>query len=299
MQIQKKSIRSIAPVVAALEGKDSVVVSYTMPCELSAPFLCRIGFEPGCGAKASIIPRAIGPVSRFNSCGKDRVLRHLPKESYSRWGCIKDWHDAVHFVDIPGERYQREHLPAPMEELALIARQGEWRVLSRAVPKRAENHPALLHLINLFLELFGECDILDEQLMPLIDARQMKRVYWEILPPGELPWEAVEILAEGVCTKGVLRRAFQRHRYDCIRRFRPDAVYRGVGGLGGYLVFEFRRKGISLMENFTNGNATYICHGDWKEVSQRTKAEIIRHSLCERRIVHSRAWPREMAELLR
>lgn len=299
MNVNKKNIRSLAPVAAALAGKKNIVVSYTVPCESSAQLLSRIGFEPGFGVQTSIIPRAVGPVSRFNSRGKDKVLRHLPKESYSRWGCIKDWHGDVHFVDIPRERYQRKHLPAPMEELTLTKRQGEWCVISRAVPNREENHSVLLHLINLFLELFGECDILDEQLMPLIDERRMKRVYWKILPPGELPWEAVESFAEGVCTKGVLKREFQRHRYDCIRRFCPDAVYRGIGGLDGYLVFEFRQRGISVMENFIYGNATYICCGDWKDVSRRTKAEIIRLSLCNRHIVHSHAWPREMAEILR
>lgn len=43
-----------------------------------------------------------------------------------------------------------------------------------------------LHIINLFLECFGECELLDKDITPIIKIRKL---HWKILPPGEYPWE--------------------------------------------------------------------------------------------------------------
>lgn len=299
MHIQKKYIRSIAPVAAALAGKRSIVVSYTVQNEFRAQTMARIGFEPPYGLNACIVPCAVGPVSRFNSCGKDRVLRHLPKERFSRWRCFTDWHGNLHYTGCSAKRYQREHIPAPLEELSFIERGGGQCIVSRIIANNGENEAALAHLINLFLELFGECDILDDNLMPLIDERHLKPVCWEILPPGECPWEQLVSAIPELSTQGTLQRALRRKCFETLSRYQPSAIYVGIAGLSGYVAFEYADKGLCVLENLLYGHATYVFRGEWKEASKNSKAAIIRGSLCEHRLIHGSAWELEIAALLR
>ena len=50
---------------------------------------------------------------------------------------------------------------------------------------RPVNHALLVHVVNLFLELFGECDILDRRHAPL-RRTPVRRLNWTVLPPGEM-----------------------------------------------------------------------------------------------------------------
>ena len=52
------------------------------------------------------------------------------------------------------------------------------------------------HIINMFLEIFGMCEIVDTDHIP-ISAGNVRTVEWTILPPGKYPWEvAKQHLAE-------------------------------------------------------------------------------------------------------
>ncbi len=111
--------------------------------------LFRAGFLEPELTGLKILPRAIGPVSRFNSEGEDILLKNLPKERYYREACIKDWHGYYHYVDIPDKRYQRKHIDAPLAEVSLVDINGDKYVISDLLNNIVSEKDAIKHVINL------------------------------------------------------------------------------------------------------------------------------------------------------
>lgn len=260
--------------------------------------LLRAGFLEPELTGLKILPRAIGPVSRFNSEGEDILLKNLPKERYYREACIKDWHGYYHYVDIPDKRYQRKHIDAPLAEVSLVDINGDKYVISDLLNNIVSEKDAIKHVINLFLELFGRCTILGKNKAPLVESVPVKRANWQILPEGAIVWETVSKAAGRIADERELVGQMQKHRFNTIIKYHPDELYYGTGGFHGYLVFVFKQKNIVIMENMIYGNATYVFNDDWKELSKLSKAEIIQNNLHQSRLVHSAKWVREIGKLL-
>ena len=151
----------------------------------------------------------------------------------------------------------------------------------------------------MFLELFGVCELLDKNLSPLVKNIPLKRVNWQILPEGKYPWKRLAKLAGGNGNSNDNQGNFEQYRIETILERNPDEVCYGTGGFHGYLVFIFDKKNLVVMENIKYGNATYVFEGDWKEVSQMTKAEIIQEQLMKHRILHQKGWKSQMRTLLK
>ena len=260
--------------------------------------LLRAGFLEPELTGLKILPRAIGPVSKFNSEGEDILLKDLPKERYYREACIKDWHGYYHYVDIPDKRYHRKHIDAPLAEVSLVDINGDKYVISDLLNNIVSEKDAIKHVINLFLELFGRCTILGKNKAPLVESVPVKRANWQILPEGAIVWETVSKAAGRIADERELVGQMQKHRFNTIIKYHPDELYYGTGGFHGYLVFVFKQKNIVIMENMIYGNATYVFNDDWKELSKLSKAEIIQKNLHLDRLVHSEKWVREIKKLL-
>ena len=54
----------------------------------------------------------------------------------------------------------------------------------------------------------------------------------------------------------------------------------------GYVVFGFREKDIYVFESALYGNAIYILNENWKELSQKSKADILKSGNYIERITH-------------
>ncbi len=52
------------------------------------------------------------------------------------------------------------------------------------------------------------------------------------------------------------------------------------------------------MENAFAGNATYVFKDDWINISQLTKAQILKENLQEDRLIHKKNWKRMITEKL-
>lgn len=148
--------------------------------------------EPG----DAFLPAVIGPVSRFNANGKAVVRRDLEMETAYRqieWSWTQ-WHgrdtiERSEVVDVPYRRYPRDVIPPPSIELIVTAdANGTTYLTTDAVPYVSANDDKLRHNINLVLELFGECEVLREDLSPLVHI-PVRRLNWDVLPPGRLPWD--------------------------------------------------------------------------------------------------------------
>lgn len=299
MLITKSKINSIEKYIRPFKNEDGLYVATEINSKWLEQRIKIIGFPSIDFAGVKLIPRGIGPISRFNVEGRDIPLKHLPMETYYRDAYIKDWHGDYHYVDIPGERYQRKHIDAPLQEISLIAIGNKNYAISDLLPNTPEGKELIKHVVNLFLEFFGVCEILNKNKCPEVATAKLKRANWQIIPEGEIVWERVNQIAGNIQDPKENVGQLQKYRFKTIIQYKPDLVYYGKGGFHGYLVFVFKRKNLVLMENMIYGNATYVFRDNWEELSKLSKAEIIKHNLQEKRLVHREGWPYQIGKLLK
>lgn len=299
MIITGKRVINIDKYTSLCKNQEVLFVAYKVPVFNEESVIRKIGFPDSHIRNVKVLPKVIGSVSLFNQRGKDIPQKNLPKETYYRETCIKDWHGYYHYVDIPAKRYQSIHVPAPAEELSLLDINTETYILSDSINNNGSESERLKHIINLFLEYFGECTLLGEDLVPLVHSAELKRSYWQILPEGEYPWKRLNQLTGGIQDENELIGKLQYHRFETIIRHKPDVLYYGTGGFHGYLVFIFKRKNLAVMENLVYGNATYIFDNNWTEMSQKTKAEILEGQHAKYRLLHNKKWVYTINNLLK
>lgn len=305
MKIRKKRIRSLGSNLTFVEPGEAITPSFNVTDATRAK-LAVLGLDdliPG----TTVLPKAVGPVSRFNAEGKALVLRHLSKETMYRQ---VEWHrvefhgkeriDVYEIRDVPYERYPREFVPPPSIELSVAANaDGQLYIVGNEQIYSPENEANLRHEINLVLELFGECEILKSDLTAFVPSTA-KRLNWEILPKGKLPWERIS-----AAVKPAVERARKGNRPAIWARIKtlndhqPDFHAVGRAGFNGYIVFGFVKLGIYVLESKNYGNATYVFKSDWETLSQMTKAEVLNQDLHHARLVHRSNWPWQLRRLLR
>ena len=299
MLITKSRINSIEKYISPFKNEEGLYVATEINTVVLEQKLKEIGFPSIDFTGVKLVPRGIGPVSRFNAEGRDIPLTNLPMETYYRDAYIKDWHGDYHYVDIPGERYQRKHINAPCREISLLTIGGKNYGISDLLPNTQEGKELIKHVVNLFLEIFGVCEILNKNKCPEVATAKLKRANWQILPEGEIVWERVNQIAGDIQDSNELVVQLQKYRFKTIIQHKPDFVYYGNGGFHGYLVFVFKKKNMVLMENMIYGNATYVFCDNWEELSKLSKAEIIKHNLQEKRLVHRESWTSQIGKLFR
>ncbi len=304
MQFKQKSFRKIPDTISSLNSAFLIGV----PCSLlDDENLKKIGISSDLVDEGfSFLPAVIGKTSNINANGKIIVRRDLPKETvYREFEYTRtEFHGRDNPVEVQGsawrryERYPRENFPAPSVNLTV------GRVLTDLYffIEIAQHDELLLHKLNLALELFGEFSI------HLIAAdgvvslpTQLRVLNWLVLPSGTMTSqeikEAVEASLSPRIKKTVLPVITKRLSY--IRDHEPDQIAVGVAGYRGYVVHNFNRLGISVLESENPDNATYVFDlANWEVLSRMTKTEIIRDNLALRRIFHDTSWQQNINNLL-
>ena len=130
------------------------------------------------------IPIGRGSATHFNADGKWIVKRDLPLEKrvFEHDYHVVDWHGNDHYGTCYQSRmcYQREYIkPA---EIAFSYESGI--VLSQQLSNFETCYDNIKLAINVMLEIFGECEIWDENKAPIIPQMKEKFVPWEILRSG-------------------------------------------------------------------------------------------------------------------
>jgi hypothetical protein len=172
-------------------------------------------------------------------------------------------------------------------------------IVSRQLIKTPENFTDIKHVINVFLELFGECDLIRENYQPFI-FENITRLNWRILPPGQYPWEKVrEQVKDRIQQLPRGNRPIVENQLEIISNHTPNFVAVGQGGFSDYMVFGFPAKNIYVLESIRTGNATYVFNEDWEVLSQMNKAEILNNNLQQERILHTPNWEAKINQLLR
>lgn len=285
IKISQKRIKSIARYLPKLPSIFFIgIEAITIPEEN----LKKIGFDVPLEGMISILPSRIGPVTTRNADGEEISFKDLPKikKAFYIDTTSTDWHGNVHPQTVLQSRYvyQKEIIPPQEERMIVYTQKGKKIISSSKIFKHEEDR--LLHVINLFLECFGECQILDQNLEHI---NKLKAVNWKLLPKGNYPWEILRphlearLKALAADTEVVIK-----NRFEFLYELKPDFTAVGVGGFSGYVVFAF--DGIFILESMESNNATYVFDYEWEAMSKLTKREIIQGDFCRARIIHNRHW---------
>ncbi|WP_108423940.1 hypothetical protein [Flagellimonas amoyensis] len=300
MKIGKSRVRNINPYLRLIPANADFFIGLT-DLQNHHERLIEIGFTNELNVNEQVLPTSIGPISEYNSEGKYNIRKDLEKETYyqTREWTWKDWSGYEHskIVYIARERYPREFVPPPSEEFKIAIKDGSKLLISKQLNK-ADNADEIRHIINLYLELFGECDVLTAEMAPPLSPNVI-RLNWRILPPGEYPWEVVQNEVTDIIQRQPEgNRPVANYRIETISDHTPNFVAVGQGGFNDYLVFGFPNKNIYVLESIRTGNATYVFDRNWQELSQLSKKEILDNDLYEERIIHREGWEENINNLL-
>lgn len=266
--------------------------------------LQKCGFSNELAVGEQIIPAPIFRTeSKFNAEGKLLKRRDLPMETAHRlqeWN-LTDWNGVEHsgIAYVPYQRFPREFISPPLNEITILENEQENKVIvSNLVIKNDANMSAIKNIINLFLEIFGECYVLTDTLVPQIRVN-VRRLQWEFLPPGRYPWERLQVHIDSAFENIRRNRRAIMSRFETINNYNPDLVAVGRAGFKGYVAFSFSDKNIHILESVYSDNATYVFDNGWEALTQLAKSEILNGNLHLQRIVHRPDWEEQIQNLLR
>lgn len=296
--ISKKRVRALNNYLWGISEENRFYVGIKVS-DVTSSRLEKAGFVKDMAEGELLLPCVIGPVSRFNANGGFEIHRDREMETCYREAYIKGWHDIYYFVTIPYKRYPRTPILAPNVELMIADVGGEKLILSPVLVKNIIESKKNTHVINLFLELFGECEIYKEDFAPALSNIPLKKVNWEILPSGTYVWDRVkDVVGKIIDYKKKHKAVVIERNIEVISKYKPSGLIVGRGGFKGYLVFEFPSKKLYVLENLIYGNATYILGNDYEELSKLTKGQIIGGELHEARLVHRQGWDKMLEKHL-
>lgn len=290
--IEGNSVRSLTRILA--EARGATEVSFFIPrTDVPLERQVQLGLSDLKDVGGCIVPGSVGKISEFNVRGKEVVRRDLPlvKKSVPTYRTWKDWHGQEHSgvqhrtIDV----YQRDYIAAPGEVIQLTGYVDEC-FASRTINFDVDNEQAIIHIANLMLELFGRFFIYDHA-SGSVAAVPMRRLQWEILPPGKYPWKITKDIIEphlkrlSSSDKGVIE-----ERMRILSNYEPDFLATGRGGYSGYFVYGFESRGIYILESIHLNNATYIFGDEWEALSSLTKDQIINGDIPHKRYIHDKTW---------
>lgn len=245
---------------------------------------------------SKVVPVACGPITKFNIDGKEVVRKDKAKieRDIEREYHVIDWHGKDHYGVCFQTRmcYPRDIIVPPLERIVL----GSINIYSDIID--VENKDRLKHIINMFLEIFGYCKILDGT--HGISNRDVEIISlpWKILPTGDNLWEKKIFLKKYLNQLAKKDRKFIKIRHEVILNYNPDFIAVGLDSFSGYIVYGFSTGDVYIFESNQKNNATYIFKGKWEDASKLTKRDVILGNLCEKRIIHSKYWENEINRLL-
>lgn len=275
------------------EGK---IIRLTLPLEDNVIALAiQCGFSNELREGEKVLPAKIGPISKKNAEGFDIIHRDQEKETcyrtiewtWRQWIGRGETEEVTDFRDVPYQRYPRTFIPPYSIELQILKKDNKKYIVSEKIEYNHIIHDYLKHGINLFLELFHQCYIVDNDFTNNELRTNIIKLNWKILPQGEYPWE---IRYEQI--KPFIEKASKRnqpiieYRLKKINGYRPDFVAIGVNGFSGYMVYGFSSRSIYIFESTLINNATYVFDQRWKDISQLTKKDILTAELQKDRIIH-------------
>lgn len=269
--------------------------------------LKEIGFKNHLEPGFKILPKVVGPVSDRNANGDYEIHKDQEKEihysmiewTYKQWAGPGETVEVTESTARPYEKYPRTFIPPMSVELTLVEDEDELIIVSPEMIFKDENKDKIIHTVNLFLEIFGECQVLNNN-QKAIKMPEIKRLNWEVLPKGKMPWEKrKQQIKKFIDRANGKNKNVVEHRLEEINKYEPDFTAIGKGGFNGYIVHGFNDNNTYVLESIYTNNATYILEDNWEEISKLTKAEILNDDLHKDRVIHSKNWYKKINEILK
>lgn len=272
--------------------------------ELSSGVLKHLGVilsSDGLSVPDSIVPPAAsGKYSDKNVNGYEIIRRDLPKETHynsvetPNWG---DPYNGTHTVDLPYEKYPRDAVGPRLTPVKITANsqkadQSSYLLIfevDQILDRRDPNFDAdLLECLNLLQENVGGCGV-HKAGATVAEYLATTSVAWEILPPGTRE-EAVARIFRGREPTDQ-QKSVVGERYDFLMGLHPKQLIYGTSGLQRYFGALLDER-LVVFENVEYGNAIYIMFNDWKELSKRTRTELLsgRYGKNFERVQHGSGW---------
>lgn len=307
MHIRQSRVRSVPRALGSLlsNTRFRVVVDVA---SLSMRKLADAGFSVNPQPADTVLPAAVGTISGYNANGRYVARKDLPKEeryittvewTWEEWAGRYDRVTRTEDRPVYRECYQRDFYPPPATELTVVDHDAQRLIVSEELIKTEDQEDRIRLILNLFLELFGECEVRHADLQALAPPN-IRKVNWTLLPPGEYPWSRVQQHVTEILEDTAPRFANPIHRrLKTLASYNPDHVYVGHGGFRSYVAYIFNAKELAVLESVMLDNATYVFDRNWQEVSQMTKAQILQGNLHQERIVHATNWTARIDNLLR
>lgn len=293
MKFSGKSVRSLTKILKTVGAAKKV--RFTVLLEgVSEELRKALGFDQNPSVGDYLIPSTMGKYTAFNNNGDIKVRRDLPKESESVmfYGASRDWHGGIHYgiKTRTMDKYPREYIPAPSEILEIIEINGRLHISSSELSLIESEEKRNIHVTNVMLECFSGFEIFDAEKNQIIGPK-LKRLQWDVLPPGEYPWDKSKpIIHKATENLDEKDKEVIEYRMRVIAKRKPDFLATGRAGFSGYFVYGFKDKDIYVLESIHLDNATYIFNSEWESLSQLTKSEIINSTIPHQRIIHNGKW---------
>lgn len=246
-----------------------------------------------------------GKNSKRNTVGEYVTNKDLPK--IRRYINTIEWHwrqyrgrdleDMYEFVDVYRNVYQKDFIkPFDIDFIYIEDRNIIYANLELDLLK---NYEKVLAAVNILLEKFGFCQILDENFEEYIPKKGFEICNWEILPEGEVIWDVLGNKKYSPPREGERRKraSFDAYRITTFINKNPLEKYVGINGFQDYLVFVFDK--ICVLETNKYGNATYIIKKEnWKTASMLTKAQLLNSNYIIDRIIHNEDWKEKIDNII-
>ena len=308
MIISGKRKRKVDKKLLSFKEGEKIVIGLVFN-EVIIKMLPVIGFTNNLKEGETVLPSSsAGPICRFNAEGKYIIYKDQPMEtayrqrewSWEQWAGYRTTETHSKIVDVPYKRYPRTFISPPSVELSIVKNSdGKKYIVAPEQILDFRNSEQLLHIVNIFLEIFGYCEVLSENLKDY-SFENVRRLNWEVLPPGRWPWKKIKNEVLPIIQKTTKQKQVViKYRLKIITKFEPEFSAIGRAGFYGYLIFGFPGKNLYVLESLFTGNATYIFEENWEYLSKLSKAEILQASLQKDRIIHREKWGHHINNLLK
>ena len=301
MLIQRTRIRQINHYLGGLIPQTVFRVVADLS-HVTAARLDKSGFK-SLAVGDTLLPAIVGRVSKYNAEGRFETHRDQPK--ISRFVGRREWtrqewagpgqtKTVTEETDIYRDCYPRTLHPAPGVELTVADHTGQLYAVSPSLTWNGAPAEEALHVINLFLEVFGEAEIRHNNLQAFTPPNTV-RVNWSMLPPGTHSIATIASHVQALVSgRAPTFRGPIMSRLSFMASRNPNPVYIGHGGFASYVAYVFAEKGKVVLESIYPENATYVFNSNWQSIAQMTKQQVLSGHHHVARIFHTGNWQQKI-----
>lgn len=123
-------------------------------------------------------------------------------------------------------------------------------------------------------------------------------VDWILLPAGT--WHIQDLIEHFKHFQSRFpQKRVEPDRLEVISRLHPADCYVGQAGWYGYVAFTFPYSYDTVLECPIYGNATYVIHGNWKEMSKLSRMQLRKQHPDNPFVIHTGAWESKLGTSIR